>query len=96
MQEALNEWFIELRQYMTTAGYPDIFDDPTHIYNADESGFPLSPKLRQSPLQHQERKACVLSWFIIIQAASNGPSLYECSWALHKAVDCVPGGSTEG
>ena len=43
-QEALNEWFVELCQYMTTAGYPDIFDDPTRIYNADESGFPLFPE----------------------------------------------------
>ena len=41
-QEALNEWFVELHQYMTTAGYPDIFDDPTRIYNADESGFLLA------------------------------------------------------
>ena len=43
-QEVLEEWFIELRQYMTTAGYPDIFNDPTRIYNADESGFPLAPE----------------------------------------------------
>ena len=43
-QEVLEEWFVELRQYMTTAGYPDIFDDPTRIYNADESGFPLAPE----------------------------------------------------
>ena len=40
----LQGWFAELRQYMTTAGHPYIFDDPTRIYNADETGFSLSPR----------------------------------------------------
>ena len=39
----LQNWFQELRQYMVTVGHPYIFDDPTRLYNADETGFSLAP-----------------------------------------------------
>ena len=43
-KECLLEWFGDLRQYLVTAGHPYLLDDPTRIYNADESAFPLSMK----------------------------------------------------
>ena len=43
-KECLLEWFGDLRQYLITAGHPYLLDDPTIIYNANESAFPLSMK----------------------------------------------------
>ena len=44
MKECLLEWFGDLRQYLITARHLYLLDDPTRIYNADESAFPLSMK----------------------------------------------------
>ena len=41
----LQNWFQELWQYMVTIGHLYIFDNPTHLYNADETGFSLVPPL---------------------------------------------------
>ena len=37
-------WFGELRKYLVEENAEDILDDPSQMYNADESGFPLAPK----------------------------------------------------
>ena len=38
------EWFCDLHSYVIKIGHPYIFDDPTCVYNCDETGFPLAPK----------------------------------------------------
>lgn len=43
-EEGLREWFGEVRQYLTKTGNEDILDDPSRIYNMDESGFFLNPE----------------------------------------------------
>ena len=40
-------WFQELDTYLKEVGKHKILDDPTQIYNADESGFPLAPKSKK-------------------------------------------------
>ena len=40
-------WFWELDKYLKEVGKCDVLEDPTHIYNADESGFPLMPKSKK-------------------------------------------------
>ena len=37
-------WFRELEGFLVTTGNFDILEDPTRIYNCDETGFPFSPK----------------------------------------------------
>ena len=44
MKECLLEWFGDLHQYLITAGHPYLLDNPTRIYNADESAFSLLMK----------------------------------------------------
>ena len=34
-------------EYLKEVGKCDVLDDPTGIYNADESGFPLAPKSKK-------------------------------------------------
>ena len=43
--EALNEWYTGFHQVLQTH---QLKDQPSHIWNADESGFPLSPKTGRS------------------------------------------------
>ena len=38
------EWFMDLRNFLIETGNQDMFEDPTRIYNCDETGFPLAPK----------------------------------------------------
>ena len=40
-------WFWELDEYLKEVGKHDVLQDPTCIYNADESGFPLVPKSKK-------------------------------------------------
>ena len=37
-------WFWDWQEYMQRNGYEHIFDDPSHIYNWDETGFLMAPK----------------------------------------------------
>ena len=43
-REAVNQWFDELHEYITDIGHGDILTQPTRMFNADETGFPLAPK----------------------------------------------------
>ena len=43
-RENLNEWFTDLRKYLETTGNEDILEEPSRIFNADETGFPLAPR----------------------------------------------------
>ena len=40
----VRQWFADLRQYIEGIGHADIFGNPTRIFNADETGFPIAPK----------------------------------------------------
>ena len=40
----IHSWFTEFQSYLKTMN-KDILEDPTRIYNCDETGFPLVPKL---------------------------------------------------
>ena len=40
----LAKWFGDLKDYLIEQDCLDILDDPSRIYNADESGFPFCPK----------------------------------------------------
>ena len=42
--ENLDTWFRELCQFLVEVGHPDLLDDPSRIFNADETGVPISPK----------------------------------------------------
>ena len=37
-------WFADLRQYIEGIGHGDSFSNPTRIFNADETGFPIALK----------------------------------------------------
>ena len=37
-------WFLELKDYMGEVKQADTLEDPSRIYNCDETGFPLAPK----------------------------------------------------
>lgn len=43
-EEGLRQWYEEVRQYLTQTGNENILDDPSRIYNMDESGFFLRPQ----------------------------------------------------
>ena len=38
------KWFLDLHNFVVGIGLPNLFEDPTRIYNCDETGFPLAPK----------------------------------------------------
>ena len=38
------EWFLDLHNFVVGIGLPNLFEDPTRVYNCDEMGFPLAPK----------------------------------------------------
>ena len=40
----VRQWFADLRQYIEGIGHADIFGNPTRIFNADETGFPIALK----------------------------------------------------
>lgn len=43
-EEGLRRWFDEVHRYLRDTGNADILNDPSRIYNMDESGFYLNPK----------------------------------------------------
>ncbi|KAJ8953423.1 hypothetical protein NQ318_023540 [Aromia moschata] len=43
-EESIRLWFKNLRMYLIQNNCIDILDDPSRIFNGDESGFPLCPK----------------------------------------------------
>lgn len=43
-EESIRLWFRELEAFLAQEGKLDILDDPTRIFNGDESGFSLCPK----------------------------------------------------
>ena len=38
------EWFLDLHNFIVQIGIPNLFEDPTRVYNCDETGFPLALK----------------------------------------------------
>ena len=40
----IHGWFTEFESYLKNMNNEDILEDPTRIYNCDETGFPLAPK----------------------------------------------------
>lgn len=43
-KEGIERWFGEVTNYLREEGYLHIMQDPTRIFNADESGFMMCPK----------------------------------------------------
>ena len=43
-KEFISKWFRDLYQYLESSGYLDIMEDPTRIFNGDETSFCLCPK----------------------------------------------------
>lgn len=43
-EESIRLWFRNLQMFLTQKKCLDILDDPSRIFNGDESGFPLCPK----------------------------------------------------
>ena len=43
-QNALNIWYRGLFEYLEETGNLSILDEPLHIFNADEMGFPMAPQ----------------------------------------------------
>ena len=42
-QQAFNDWFQELQEYLFKTGNIDILEHPNRIYNCDETGFLMAP-----------------------------------------------------
>ena len=40
----IRKWFSNIEEYLSEAGFSNILQDPTRIYNADETNFELCPK----------------------------------------------------
>ncbi|KAL5015099.1 hypothetical protein ScPMuIL_009369 [Solemya velum] len=43
-KETVGRWFDDFKEYMNVTANQELLKDPTRLYNADESGFPLCPK----------------------------------------------------
>ena len=43
-RQAIDEWFEEYKSYLEEIGHGYLLDQPSRIFNADETGFPLAPK----------------------------------------------------
>ena len=43
-RNALNIWYCELFEYLEEMGNRSILDEVLHIFNADETGFPMAPQ----------------------------------------------------
>ena len=43
LQQALNTWYHELFKYLEETGNLSLLDEPLHIFNANEMGFPMAP-----------------------------------------------------
>ena len=43
-RQAIDEWFEEFKSYLEEIGHGYLLDQPSRIFNADETGFPLAPK----------------------------------------------------
>ena len=44
IEEYIAKWFRELREYLQSSGYEEIMEDPSRIFNGDETSFCLCPK----------------------------------------------------
>ena len=44
LRHALNMWYCELFKYLEETGNLSLLDKPLHIFNADETGFPMAPQ----------------------------------------------------
>ena len=47
MSHNLKYWFNELKDYLAEVKHADILEDPSRLYNCDETGFPLMPKTKK-------------------------------------------------
>lgn len=45
-QNNIKKWFNDIYNYLTEEGLCDILNDPTRIFNGDETGFTLCPKTK--------------------------------------------------
>lgn len=43
-EQDIRKWFTEIHQYLEEIGLLHLLDDPTRVFNGDESGFQLCPK----------------------------------------------------
>ena len=46
------EWFLDLHNFVVGIGLPNLFEDPTRVYNCDETSFPLALKPKKVIVKH--------------------------------------------
>ena len=86
-------WFQELKDYLGEAKQADVLQDPSRIYNSDETGFPLAPKTKKVIASKHDKyvyqggttsnKTHITKLVIFI---------HHCT--LCEALSCLPRGST--
>nr|CAH7712633.1 unnamed protein product [Callosobruchus chinensis] len=47
-EESIRKWFSELQLFLMSNNLMEVMEDPTRIFNGDESGFSLCPKSGKS------------------------------------------------
>ena len=47
-EKDIKKWFSDIHQYLVDEKLDDILQDPTRLFNGDETGFSLCPKPNQT------------------------------------------------
>ncbi|KAH3860850.1 hypothetical protein DPMN_023773 [Dreissena polymorpha] len=84
----IENWFHELRSFLKDEVQdPDLIRDPSRLYYADETGFPLCPKSGKV----LSMKGAKHVYNYTSSNESQIPCLRQRSRTLYQASHCVPG-----
>lgn len=60
-EEDIRKWFVDLKQYLTEEGAHDILENPSRIFNMDETGMSLCPKIGKILGEKGEKNQYILA-----------------------------------
>ena len=94
LYENLKYWFNELKDYLAQVKHADLLEDPSRLYNCDETGFPLAPKTKKV-IASKHDKHVYQRGHHLKQDTDNGFTCCISHCSLPKATCCIPGCSTD-
>ena len=91
--ENLKYWFNELKDYLAQVKHANLLEDPSRLYNCDETGFLLVPKTKKVIASKHDKH--VYQGAPLKQDTDNGFTCCISHCSLRKATCCIPRCSTE-
>ena len=86
-EENIGKWFDEVQEYIRENNLEEVMNDPSSIFNGEETGFQICPSTGHVLLQ-KGGKECVFNWRGIIQGKYNC-NVFIFSELEKMSSDCV-------